>query len=695
MNQLAKKQSGQAIVLVLLLTVVGVVAALSLLSTGLLTSKKMQLQNAADATAYSVSVIEARDLNFAAYINRSMVANEVAIGQMVSMMSWVSMMRSLPEFVDNYADAINAVLSATGVLAPVGSAIKSTVTSVTTPYRTVLSAVHPFFTNMSKVISKASYFMNKVYSTSQQVMHLATVLFTSEKLFGSGGIPQRNVDPNAKEKPEFSPFGYLALAAHYSSYYGDLVGKPLYNFVKTPHLKRAKSAKRRAMSDGIEGMERLAQVVNDSRDGFTRNRHCSLPAADLGSIPGPKSPSIGFDIGILKFQFKLTPGYKTPAGKYIYPGFNGCQDHKNKNSDRGGWDVTFFGFTLEASAGVNLGIVRGNGQLGAAIRLGADRRGGTALRHNFPETRDAKLGRNPEDLNFSWSAGDVMAMDPNARAWGSVSLGAYIPLVGWRDATLFNLNINLTPLLPKVPVAAGAGLASSQTPDVTGLPKDNLSSGRENIYGEAHTGRQILGWDTPFFPIAPPPTPGKIEFMRSVSTQVKRPYVISKKNTRQTNESYKLHTYIDTADKLEIGYKDKYTTWGVERDELFLGLEAPYILIALTMNDVVPNANKAKGNFELDTPRFGILDSKTPNVFGAIGKAEVYYSRPSGLSYFSRKDGREEKQNAFNPYWDARLVDSSFIDRNAALIFQHLQAPLPKEINTSLESMKSIVETIL
>lgn len=112
------KQSGQAIVMILLLTVVGVVAALSLISTGILTSKKMQLQNAADATAYSVAVIEARDLNYGAYINRSMVSNEVAIGQMVSLMSWTHMMRSIPEFLDDYAFKIDLVLKAASLILP-------------------------------------------------------------------------------------------------------------------------------------------------------------------------------------------------------------------------------------------------------------------------------------------------------------------------------------------------------------------------------------------------------------------------------------------------------------------------------------------------------------------------------------------------------------------------------------------------
>lgn len=57
--------------------------------------EKRQLQNAADATAYNISTLEARDLNFSAYTNRSMVANEVALAQMVSLMSQADMTGSV------------------------------------------------------------------------------------------------------------------------------------------------------------------------------------------------------------------------------------------------------------------------------------------------------------------------------------------------------------------------------------------------------------------------------------------------------------------------------------------------------------------------------------------------------------------------------------------------------------------------
>lgn len=59
-----------------------------LFNTGQLTREKVKLVNTADAVAYSAGLLEARAMNFDAYGNRALVANEVAIAQMVSMASW-------------------------------------------------------------------------------------------------------------------------------------------------------------------------------------------------------------------------------------------------------------------------------------------------------------------------------------------------------------------------------------------------------------------------------------------------------------------------------------------------------------------------------------------------------------------------------------------------------------------------------
>jgi hypothetical protein len=70
-------------------------ALVALFDTGQLAVRRMQLANAADAAVFSAAVVEARSLNFAASMNRAIVANEAAIAQSVSLRSWSAYMRRL------------------------------------------------------------------------------------------------------------------------------------------------------------------------------------------------------------------------------------------------------------------------------------------------------------------------------------------------------------------------------------------------------------------------------------------------------------------------------------------------------------------------------------------------------------------------------------------------------------------------
>lgn len=92
------RQQGQALVYGLFVLVGGLAALFFLFNTGQLTREKTQLVNTADAVAYSAGVMNARALNHAAYTNRALIANEVAIAQMVSLSSWA-------QYVQTHADS--------------------------------------------------------------------------------------------------------------------------------------------------------------------------------------------------------------------------------------------------------------------------------------------------------------------------------------------------------------------------------------------------------------------------------------------------------------------------------------------------------------------------------------------------------------------------------------------------------------
>ena len=83
------RQTGQALVYGLFVLISGLAALFFMFNTGQLTAEKTKLVNTADAVAYSAAVMHARALNFDAYTNRALIANEVLVAQMVSVASWL------------------------------------------------------------------------------------------------------------------------------------------------------------------------------------------------------------------------------------------------------------------------------------------------------------------------------------------------------------------------------------------------------------------------------------------------------------------------------------------------------------------------------------------------------------------------------------------------------------------------------
>jgi hypothetical protein len=89
-SRILVRQRGQALIFGLFTLAGGLIALFFLFNTGQLTAEKTKLVNTADAVAYSAGVMHARALNFDAYTNRALMANEVMIAQAVSMASWTA-----------------------------------------------------------------------------------------------------------------------------------------------------------------------------------------------------------------------------------------------------------------------------------------------------------------------------------------------------------------------------------------------------------------------------------------------------------------------------------------------------------------------------------------------------------------------------------------------------------------------------
>jgi hypothetical protein len=111
-----RRNSGQALIAMLAL-LAGMVAGLALLfNSGLVVNDKIRLTNAVDAAAYSAAQWQARALNYQAYLNRAIVANEVAIAQLVSLRSWSRYIETLTTNVDQVARYVPYLGTATRAL---------------------------------------------------------------------------------------------------------------------------------------------------------------------------------------------------------------------------------------------------------------------------------------------------------------------------------------------------------------------------------------------------------------------------------------------------------------------------------------------------------------------------------------------------------------------------------------------------
>ena len=78
-----RQQTGQVLPLALVLLVAVAAILFYMFNSGQLVQEKLRLTNTADAVAFSAGVFEARMLNYDAYTNRAIIANQIAIGQAV------------------------------------------------------------------------------------------------------------------------------------------------------------------------------------------------------------------------------------------------------------------------------------------------------------------------------------------------------------------------------------------------------------------------------------------------------------------------------------------------------------------------------------------------------------------------------------------------------------------------------------
>ena len=286
-------QKGQAAILVLALVGVVFVCMIFLYQSGRITTEKMQLQNAADAAAFSASTLEARSLNFCAYTNRAMVANEVGIGQIVGLLSLVDEVKTVGSNFEEFVDALEATLNAIPI---VGNAIALAIDPLLVPLETIGIVLNDTGSAMEDVMAKVApplirtlSIINEIYGYSQVAYHGATIFMVTTTLFktiednvpGTDSFKMKDIFDQNRSGAHLSNLGILALAGHIPSYWHG-------------YTKRYKPGKK----EEDEGMRRMAATTRNSRDLFSSGAKAEDEPCSKKYTPGTRDWHVCIDLKI-------------------------------------------------------------------------------------------------------------------------------------------------------------------------------------------------------------------------------------------------------------------------------------------------------------------------------------------------------------------------------------------------------------
>lgn len=631
-----KLQGGQAAVAVMLFMAVLVVSALALYKSGKLTTNKMKLQNAADAAAYSMTLVEARDLNFASYMNRAIVANEVAIGQMVGLASWAFHFASFADFMDTYDSLVLAPLTL-GASTPV-------ITSITSVWRSIGNTAISILSVIANVGTTVLHNINKFYGWAEYGYHIVSVIFAI-------GVLDEMIKKNGPPGAKVSDFGIISLIAHISTY-GVLPNLPGQQF--TTAYSPTKMMPKDEFEQG--GYGRLAALIRDSRDPFTRERGWELrPPGFPIDISTPHSPPFYVDLGILAWEAQLTFHFDMSLER------KGASELRivlpstgDVNAQMFNWsaaDATGLFFELGGSGSISvyvlpkpfrtkifsggLGIMIANGQLVINASFGKP------LSADPTDCENANKEQEKKNKD----------KDPSNDA----------PLADCSASAGSGLQILKMPFPTAAPFGAGfAQVGKTTKKNVLNKSKMDVSPLgpiQPDMYGNA--AKNLLAWESP--------GPGPIPPI-GVSYY---PFYPQTKSRSQVNKSYAgLPHFVDTT-----GNKS------------FLGIGAPNLIIGLVEDEKDFDSTTLAPE---PTGRFSLKEAMADHELAAISKAELYFSRPNDVSYFRRGDGQTEYGSAFNPYWQSRLVETTYPERVMAILIQGKQF----FVNVVMPDISSITKDI-
>lgn len=170
---LYRKQKGQTLPIGMALFLVLGLMSFVLFNTGQTVSDKSRLVNTADSAVYSGLLWQARAMNFQAYTNRAMVANQVAMAQAVSINSWSAYIAKTGQNLNAAFGWVPYVGAVTRILEKVGAGIDMFLNPISQGMLAVVNAV-----NVSVSIAQKAVFYSAFVATPDVVN---SVVLSNEK----------------------------------------------------------------------------------------------------------------------------------------------------------------------------------------------------------------------------------------------------------------------------------------------------------------------------------------------------------------------------------------------------------------------------------------------------------------------------------------------------------------------------------
>jgi len=614
-------QRGQALVFVTVTILVMVIAMMMTYSIGQLTNQKTRLQNTADAAAYSAALAQARDYNFSAYMNRAMIANDVAVAQIVALRSWSE------NFNNTFKDSPKPKKGLTvegdpeqgGILTWVrGGPLYGIFTFLEGAQRLLASGMSGAAKGGTDVLMPILQVMNEGFALTQKVYHYSTALTVAQIL---------GVDDKFNE--------YMKAIAGF-----DL--SAITNLIKF-------------------GNEYNVVKMNDP------NAAISL----LGFA------SYGYNV-IQWFKFTAN---RNPVGPW---GTDTQDDRSSHLGDRycpSGADYHDWGAFGESCLWVN-GRAAGNAWTRDTIHTGGvttqtytdDGTFDGPRKDRYTSVVLASRDDFTKDRNGSWYQGVPLLIDLVIMAGPGPTVGTPPGTSGWFLKMLFHSAEGVELWNDeRQDTVAGAGKGYKKNP---GSWNDRWKTHDETaFFGLATAPIFIPVWGTIHVPSVPFKS-GWANFPKLSEANISTGNASGYQGGTDLNSKEHINsrpifrTYRDVTD-IEQGTDTAHQNWTsppilveVERKTGTIKTVQPGGYAGCTFGTPYILGQKVSAVFAQGN--FNVGDGSSANCMRALAKAEAYFLRPTDL--FPRTDQKTEYGSLYSPYWQARLVKTTAVEQTLSLI---------------------------